>query len=81
MSNSTGVRLILDYDFKQRNYDRNIYRKRIKEGQCGGLFSYTNDLHDALLNKSGTEFWKSWRAKFGVSRTAHRVDWLTMIVI
>ena len=63
--------------FKKRNYDRNIYRKRIKEGQCGELFSYTNDLHDALLNKSGTEFWKSWRVKFGVSRTAHRVDGLT----
>ena len=41
------------------------------------MFSYTNDLHDALLNKSGTEFWKSWRAKFGVSRTAHPVDGLT----
>ena len=41
------------------------------------MFSYTNDLHDALLSKSGTEFWKSWRAKFCVSRTAHRVDGLT----
>ena len=54
-----------------------MYRKRIKEGQCGELFSYTNDLHDASLNKSGTEFLKSWRAKFGVSCTAHRQDGLT----
>ena len=41
------------------------------------MFSYTNDLHDALLNKSGTEFWKSWREKFGVSRTTQRVYELT----
>ena len=41
------------------------------------MFSYTNDLHDALLNKSGTEFSKSWEAKFGVSRKAHRVHGLT----
>ena len=33
--------------------------------------------HDALLNKSGTKFLKSWRAKFGASRTAHGVDGLT----
>ena len=41
------------------------------------MFSYTNDIHDVLLNKSGMEFWKSWRAKFGASRAAHRVDGLT----
>ena len=53
-----------------------------KRGQCGELFSYTNDLQmtftmQSILNKSVTEFWKSWRVKFGASRTAHRVDGLT----
>ena len=25
---------------------------------------YTNDLHEALLNKNGPAFWKCWRSKF-----------------
>jgi len=25
---------------------------------------YTNDLHEALLDKKGNEFWKCWRSKF-----------------
>jgi len=25
---------------------------------------YTNDLHDALISKSGVSFWKRWRSKF-----------------
>ena len=26
--------------------------------------SFTNDLHDALLGKSGQDFWKMWKSKF-----------------
>jgi len=25
---------------------------------------YTNDLHEALLRKQGTHFWKCWNSKF-----------------
>jgi len=25
---------------------------------------YTNELHDALLRKDGSAFWKCWRSKF-----------------
>ena len=27
--------------------------------------SFTNNLHDALLRKSGQDFWKCWKSKFG----------------
>ena len=29
--------------------------------------TYTNDLHEALLNKNGPTFWKCWRSKFQVA--------------
>ena len=29
------------------------------------LSCYSNDLHEALLEKAGTDFWKCWRSKFG----------------
>ena len=36
--------------------------------------SYTNDLHDALLRKNGTEFWNCWRAKFECNKKSTEVD-------
>jgi len=36
-----------------------LKHKRQEETQC-----YTNDLHDALMPKSGTKFWKCWNSKF-----------------
>jgi len=38
-----------------------IYKKRIREGQDSQTSSYTNDLHDALLNKTGQALWQSFR--------------------
>ena len=34
--------------------------------------SYSNDLHDALLAKSGNDFWKSWHSKCGDNKAAPR---------
>ena len=54
------------------------YKSRIRECQQQELNSYTNDLHEALLRKEGTAFWKCWRAKFNTfSNTPTQVDGLT----
>lgn len=44
---------------EKRNYKNTLYRERQAETQ-----SYTNDLHEALINKSGVNFWKCWNSKF-----------------
>jgi len=36
-----------------------LNNKRQEETQC-----YTNDLHDALMSKSGTKCWICWNSKF-----------------
>jgi hypothetical protein len=43
-----------------------LYKKRLREEQSAHQVSYTNDLHDALVCKSGQAFWKTWRSKFGI---------------
>jgi len=30
---------------------------------------YTNDLHEALMQKQGIAFWKCWNAKFGKDKS------------
>jgi len=44
--------------------DKLLYKKRIKEEQPRETISFSNDLHDALLRKSGKDFWKIWNSKF-----------------
>ena len=39
------------------------------ETQC-----YTNDLHDALLQKNSKLFWQSWHSKFGHKSSCSQVD-------
>jgi len=41
-----------------------LYKRRIKEEQARENVEFSNDLHDALLQKSGKEFWKCWKSKF-----------------
>jgi len=36
--------------------------------------SYSNDLHDALLSKNNTLFWKCWRSKFEISSRCVEVE-------
>ena len=50
--------------FLQYRKDKLQYKKRLKEEQYKETQSYSNDLHDALLRKSGQDFWKTWKSKF-----------------
>ena len=55
-----------------------IYKKRIRECQKQETLVYTNDLHEALLAKQSTAFWKCWRAKFEPGKkTVRQVSGLT----
>ena len=50
--------------FSKRQSCRLLYRKRIRDKQRTDTEVYTNDLHEALSQKNGFEFWKCWRSKF-----------------
>ena len=43
---------------------RNIYKKMLYSEKQAETRYYTNDLHDALMTKSGDRFWKCWNSKF-----------------
>ena len=40
------------------------YKRRIRQYERQEMAVYTNDLHEALLNKRRPDFWKCWRSKF-----------------
>ena len=44
--------------FINRQQTRLQYRRKIREGHKLQIHTYTNDLHDALINKNSTTFWK-----------------------
>ena len=48
----------------QYKQDKLLYKKRLREEKVAETVSYSNDLHEALLRKSGREFWKTWNSKF-----------------
>jgi len=50
--------------FDKRQKAHVQYRKRIRECETQSTSSYTNELHEALLKKNGTVFWKCWRSNF-----------------
>ena len=60
--------------FDKRNKARCLYRSKIREHQTLATEKYTNELHDALLTKSGPRFWKCWRSKFNVSSNCSQVE-------
>lgn len=60
--------------FDKRQACRLKYRKLIRERQNNSLSSYSNDLHEALLAKRGTTFWKVWRSKFESVNKPGEVD-------
>jgi len=47
---------------RKAKYDYKMYlkRQRSEERKC-----FTNDLHDALIDKDFGSFWKTWNGKFG----------------
>ena len=60
--------------FDRRQSCRLRYRRRIKEGEKSSLSSYTNELHDALMQKNGPQFWKCWQSKFEMGKKCDEVD-------
>ena len=51
--------------FLQYKRDKLVYKKSIREHRATETTTYTNELHEALLSKSGQDFWKVWKSKFG----------------
>ena len=61
--------------FSKRSKDRNAYRLAIKKNENESIQYFTNELHEALLNKQGNAFWKCFNSKFGSkSRDCQQVD-------
>ena len=60
--------------FNKRQSCRAQYRRRIRECQAMTTESYTNDLHEALLTKDNTTFWKCWRSKFESANKCVQVE-------
>jgi len=63
--------------FNDRQSCRMAYRKRIRDEQRNETLSYSNELHDALMLKDGSRFWKCWRSKFNNSGRCVEVDGCT----
>ena len=56
--------------FNKYQASKRAYKTRIRECQQQETMAYTNDLHEALINKQGVSFWKCWRSKFE-NKTMH----------
>jgi len=64
--------------FELYRKDKSAYRNGIRSRQRDEKLFYTNDLHEALLKKQGTTFWKCWNSKFGTDKRAvNHVDGIT----
>lgn len=64
--------------FTQARNSKLRYKKRIRECQQQETSSYTNDLHEALVNKQGNAFWKCWNSKFdSTNKRVTQVNGLT----
>ncbi len=50
--------------YDKRFADKRAYRVAIRKNKRDSDGLFTNDLHDALITKHGTEFWKCWNSKF-----------------
>ena len=44
------------------------YKLAIRNNQREEISHYTNDLHESLINKKGSAFWKCWRSKFNQNK-------------
>jgi len=50
--------------FNKYRKEKSAYRSGIRSRQREETSMYTNDLHEALLTKQGSTFWKCWKSKF-----------------
>jgi len=58
--------------------DKAAYRHAIRSRQREEKEVYTNELHEALLEKQGAAFWKVWGSKFEKkTRTVNHVNGVT----
>jgi len=57
----------------RRNADKRKYKSMLRKERRSETQSYTNDLHDALISKSGVSFWKCWKAKFEKKNKASKL--------
>jgi len=60
--------------FADRQTSRLQYRKCLRDYKKYETECYTNDLHDALLQKNSKSFWQSWHSKFGYKSSCTQVD-------
>ena len=68
--------------YSQYKKDKLLYKKRIREEKMAETAHYSNDLHEALLRKSGQDFWKTWKSKFEHKiSNAMQVDGITDSVL
>ena len=60
----------------KRQSSRVLYRKRIREKQTSATesYAYSNDLHEAVLKKYGTAFWRCWWSNFKSKSMCSQVE-------
>ena len=49
--------------------DKAIYKNTIRKRQREERVCYSNELHEALLKKQGSSFWKCWKSKFETNKS------------
>ena len=57
--------------YTRYNRDKLQYKRRLREDQARETTVFTNELHEALLRKSGRQFWNVWNSKF--ESKSHRI--------
>jgi len=60
--------------FANRQSSRMQYRQRLRQSHRMDVEIYSNDLHEALLKKNGTAFWRCWHSKFETRNKCTQVD-------
>ncbi|HMK58149.1 MAG TPA: hypothetical protein VK462_03780, partial [Nitrososphaeraceae archaeon] len=55
--------------FEEKKKDKYAYRCCIRQKKNRELGDITNTLHESLLSKNPTNFWKTWKNKFGNKAT------------
>ena len=63
--------------YENKNKARNRYRFYIRQNKNSEMSTVSNILHDALIQKDGGSFWKTWNSKFkSRQKTASSIEGL-----
>jgi exonuclease III len=57
----------------KRNADKRRYKKMLNDQRRAETQTYSNDLHEALIRKSGANFWKCWKSKFETVNKSNKI--------